>query len=96
METGETASPKLTEDGELLQKLQFKMATVTAKLREWHESATGIFEKPKEAKTDVVLQSGHWEAARDILKAQIVAAAEEWVQLSVTNPEIIAAVGKKW
>lgn len=59
-EMSETASRQLAESGESLQVLQFKVAIVTAELREWRELATEITEKLKVANADVVWQSRLW------------------------------------
>lgn len=53
----QTASRRLGQDGVLLQELQLKLATMTAKLREWRELATETADKLKMAQASVVLQS---------------------------------------
>lgn len=62
--TSTTASPQLAGDGESLQKLRSKVATVTAKLRKWLELATETVEKGKVAKVHVLLQSELWKVAQ--------------------------------
>lgn len=88
-EKSEAANRQLAEDRESLQKLQSKVATVTANVREWRKLPTDTAEGLKVATTGVVLQSGLWKAAQEEMDIKTDEIVELQEQLAAKNAGLL-------